>query len=365
MKAGSKLARYRLKNGKRAFDKWIVPYMKSVVYSRRLRPILSYMFTEWNCNINCHYCFQYDNDRQGMDFSTAKSSIDWLKSIGCRVVALMGGEPLLRREFILDVIRYGSRNGFFMYLPTNGFLMNRDYIDRLGKADVAAINLAVDCVKPKEGLPKALMSIRRQFEYLVAQQEKYGYLLFFNINITSKNLEDVRLLTEIAHENGIGTDYHINQAPLIEQSHYRHMDNGSKLYIMPEQYEEVDKLLDWLIMKNRKGYPMVNSVAHLEAMKDFMRHRPLKWDCRAGHNGIFIKPDGTLSPCFDMQSLEHDWGRIWAPRFSISKLDEIKAGCVENCLSTCFYTMGHYYQPREAVKWIRKHMGLGSAERLR
>lgn len=294
-----------------------------------------------------------------MSLETAISSIDWLKTIGCQAIAIMGGEPLVRKDFILKVVQYGSRNGFFVYLPTNGYLLTEDFIDKLGNADVAAINLAVDCIQPKPGLPKALMAIEPMFRYLVKNQEKYGYILFFNINITSKNIKDVKMLTEIAHDNGIATDYHINEPPhqFVDISHYEHQRDG--LYIRPEQYEEVDELLDWIIMKNRKGYTMVNSIPHLIAMKNRIRNKPTQWDCRAGYNGILIRPDGTLSPCFDLINFDHDWGRIWDPKFDEDELAEVKSKCVEHCLSTCFYTMGHYYQPSETLKWMIKHMRVG------
>jgi MoaA/NifB/PqqE/SkfB family radical SAM enzyme len=259
-----------------------------------------------------------------MSLETAVSSIEWLKTLGCRCIAIMGGEPLVRKDFILKVIRYGTQRGFFVYLPTNGYLLTRDFIDAMGQAGVAGVNLAVDCIEPKPGLPKALMAIEPQFRYLVKQQERYGYILFFNINITSGNNKDVKMLTEIAHDNKIGTDYHINEPPhgMVDVSHYKHKDEG--LYITPQQYEEVDDLLDWLIQRNRKGYTMVNSVAHLEAMKERMRGKTKRWDCRAGRNGILIRPDGTLSPCFDLITYDHDWGRIWNPKFNKKDLDKVK-----------------------------------------
>jgi len=100
-----------------------------------------------------------------------------------------------------------------MYLPTNGYLLDKPFIDEIGRAAIAAINLAVDCIAPRKGLPKALLNIEPQFRYLVERQKEYGYLVFFNINICRNNLKDVRMLTEIAHKNGIGPDYHLNAPP--------------------------------------------------------------------------------------------------------------------------------------------------------
>ncbi|MBW1709725.1 MAG: radical SAM protein [Deltaproteobacteria bacterium] len=351
---------YKSTNGLRAIRCWFIPYVFTRIHADEFRPVLCYLYTDWKCNIDCHYCFQYNNEEPGMTLETAKSSMDWLKSIGCRVIALMGGEPLVRRDFILDVIRYGASNGLFMYLPTNGYLMDKAFIDEMGKAGVAAVNLAVDCVSPRKGLPKALMSIEPQFRYLIEKQTKYGYIIFFNINICRTNLRDVKLLTEIAHQNHIGTDYHLNEPPQdrVNVDFYKH-HNDDGLSITPDQFEEVDDLLDWICEKQRQGWGMVNSIAHLQAFKDRMRGNMKTWDCRAGHNGALIRTDGTLAPCFDLMSYDYDWGRIWEPNFDKDKLEEIKKDCIPFCSSTCFYTMGHYYQTRMVYQWIRKHTVTG------
>jgi MoaA/NifB/PqqE/SkfB family radical SAM enzyme len=350
---------YKWFNGLRAISRWAIPYINSRVHAREFRPVLCYLYTEWRCNIDCHYCFQFNNDLPGMDLETAKSAVDWLKSIGCRVIPLMGGEPLLRKDFVLEVIRYGAENGFFMYLPTNGYLLDKALIDEIGRAGVSAINLAVDCVAPRKGLPKALLSIEPQFRYLVERQKEYGYLLFFNINICRTNIKDVKLLTEIAHQNKIGTDYHLNEQPqgFVSVDHYEHLDDG--LHLTPDKYNEVDELLAWLIAKQHQGWPMVNSIEHLKAFKERMRGSMRTWDCRAGHNGALIRPDGTLSPCFDLITYDHNWGRIWEPHFDEEELRAVKEKCLPLCSSTCFYTMGHYYHMRSFPQWIRKHSRVG------
>ena len=202
---------YKSQNGVRAIRRWVIPYLNSRIHLNEFRPVLCYLYTDWKCNIDCHYCFQYDNHQPGMSLETAKSAIDWLKSIGCRVLALMGGEPLIRKDFVLEVIHYANQRGFFVYLPTNGILMDRPFIDELGKAGVTAVNLAVDCIAPRKGLPKALLNIEPQFRYLVEKQKNDGYILFFNMNICRSNIKDVRILTELAHQNKIGTDYHLNE----------------------------------------------------------------------------------------------------------------------------------------------------------
>jgi len=42
---------YHANNFLRAFRRWFVPYVQSRVLSNQFRPLLSYLFTEWKCNV--------------------------------------------------------------------------------------------------------------------------------------------------------------------------------------------------------------------------------------------------------------------------------------------------------------------------
>ena len=245
---------------------WAVPFFQSRLLPGDFHPLIAYLFTEYKCNLDCHYCYSFDNHVKGMSEEVARASIDWLHSTTCRLLALMGGEVTLRPQFVHKVVYYAAKKGFWIYIPTNGRLLKPDVIDRLADAGVATFNLAVDVVDEKPGLPKALTPIRPYFEYLARKQYRYGYTVFFNINICRTNLEDVRRLTEIAREYKISTDYHINEQPLVEQPHFKHLSDNST-YFRPEDHPKVDELLDWLIEKQQAGYPMLNSVERLAEMK--------------------------------------------------------------------------------------------------
>jgi len=332
---------------------WMFPYFKSRLLPGDFHPIIAYLFTEWKCNLDCHYCWSFDNSVKGMTEDTAKRSIDWLHSTTCRVLALMGGEPLLRPNFVHKVIDYAAKKGFWVYLPTNARLLRPDVIDRLADAGVATVNFAVDAVDEKPGLPKALNPVRKNFDYLIQKQYRYGYVVFFNMNICRTNLEDIQQLTEIAHDNGISTDYHINESPMIEQPHFKHMEENST-YITAEDWPRVDALIDWLIEKNKSGYKMVNSVKRLNDMKDFLRGKVEAWNCRAGQNNVIIRVDGTLAPCFPMYSATYDWGTIGRHKFEVKQLDEMKQECQTHCFSTLNHNLGYCYDDARVIKWIWK-----------
>jgi MoaA/NifB/PqqE/SkfB family radical SAM enzyme len=338
----------------RAFRGWAVPYFQSRLLPGDFHPIIAYLFTEYKCNLSCKYCWAYDNRVKGMTEGMAREAIDWLHSTTCRVLALMGGEVLLRPSFVHKVAYYAAKKGFFTYIPTNGRLLTPDVIDRLADAGVATFNLAVDAVDVKDGLPKALNPIRPAFDYLVTKQYRYGYTVFLNINICRHNLDDVRELTEIARAARISTDYHINEPPLHEQTNFKFL-NDNPTYIRPEDYGAVDATIDWLIDKQRAGYLMANSIERLAQMKEFMRGGHAEpWNCRAGQNTVIIRVDGTLAPCFPTYNATDDWGRVGAPRFATSQLDDMKRECQLHCFSTLNHIVGYCYNDRRVIELLLK-----------
>jgi MoaA/NifB/PqqE/SkfB family radical SAM enzyme len=288
-----------------------------------------------------------------MTEDVARRSIDWLHDTGCRVLALMGGEVLLRPQFVHKVIYYAAKRGFWIYVPTNGRLMREEVIDWMGDAGVATVNLAVDSVEDRKELPKALAPILPYFMYLIKKQYVYGFSVFFNINITRINIKDVKWLTEIAHASGIATDYHINESPMLDQPHFKHHVD-SNTFITREDWPKIDELIDWLIEKNQSGYKMVNSVQRLREMKAFMRGKLQEWDCRAGQNSLIIRTNGTLAPCFPMYSATRDWGVVGNPRFDRMQLSRTKHHCQPHCFSTLNHNLSYCYRASRAIKWTLK-----------
>jgi MoaA/NifB/PqqE/SkfB family radical SAM enzyme len=330
---------------------WMFPWMKSRIYPGDFQPIIAYLFTEWKCNLDCHYCWAFDNRIKGMTEDVARRSIDWLHDTPCRVLALMGGEPLLRPQFAHKVIYYAAKKGFWPYVSTNARLLRPDVIDRLADAGMATFNFAVDVVDEKPGLPKALTPIRHYFEYLVKKQYSYGYSIFFNINITRRNLEDVKQLTEIAHEYGIATDYHINESPMMDQPDFKHMDDNDT-FITQEDWPQIDAVIDWLVEKKHQGYKMPNSAARLLEMKEFMRGKLQVWNCRAGQNTLIIRTDGTLAPCFPLYSATYDWGTVENPKFDSDQLRTMKHECQPHCFSTLNHIVAYCYNDGRVIRWL-------------
>ncbi len=377
----------------RSMKGWLFPYIRSRVLPGEFHPIIAYLFVEYKCNLDCWYCWAYNNKVKGMTEDTARQAIDWLHDRGCRVLALMGGEPLLRPQFAHKVVYYAAKKGFWIYIGTNARLLRSDVADRLSDAGASVFNVALDAWDENPWLPKALVPIEPYLERLLRKQHVYGYMVFLNINICRNNTEDVRQLTDWAHAHRIATDYHINETPMLEQDeHFKHLFENPT-YIRPEDWRRTDELIDWLIEKNRAGYQMVNSMQRLKEIKAFMRMvgdesdlrqfgwqgdgsgangtaekqlarmpgivRDLsgnlhfaEWNCRAGQNSVVVRTDGTVAPCFPMYSSDFDWGNIDEPKFAPLQLAEMKKSCQRHCFSTLNHNFAYCYDDARVIKFV-------------
>jgi MoaA/NifB/PqqE/SkfB family radical SAM enzyme len=378
----------------RAMRGWLFPYIRSRVLPGDFHPMVAYLFAEYKCNLDCWYCWAFNNKVKGMTEDTARQAIDWLYENGCRVLALMGGETLLRPQFVHKVVYYAAKKGFWIYIATNARLLRPEVADRLGDAGVAVFNIAVDAWDEKPGLPKALVPIESHLAHLLRKQYVYGYMVFLNINICRNNIEDVKQLTEYARAHRTATDYHINETPMLEQDdHFKHLlDNPT--YIRPQDWRQVDELIDWLIAKKKAGYRMVNSVPRLAEMKAFMRmagnSRDLKtlgwcgggdgqtneatlnqirsmpgivqdadgevrfaeWNCRAGQSNVVVRTDGTVAPCFPMYPSAFDWGNLDEAKFDHVQLTAMKKQCQRHCFSTLNHNLAYYYNDAWVIKFV-------------
>ena len=94
-------------------------------------------------------------------------------------------------------------------------------------------------------------------------------------------------------------------------------------------------------------------------MRDFMRGKLQEWSCRAGHNNVIIRTDGTLAPCFPMYTATYDWGVVGKHKFETPQLDEMKKSCEPHCFSTLNHNLAYCYDATRVLKWMGKQAAHG------
>jgi sulfatase maturation enzyme AslB (radical SAM superfamily) len=56
----------------RAMRGWLFPYIRSRVLPGDFHPMVAYLFVEYKCNLDCWYCWAFNNKVKGMTEDTAR-----------------------------------------------------------------------------------------------------------------------------------------------------------------------------------------------------------------------------------------------------------------------------------------------------
>ena len=101
------------------------------------------------CNLKCLHCGSSAGGARGAELSTgeALALCEDLKRSGARGVALMGGEPQLRRDF-WEIAAHARAQGLELSVITNGTVSGEDTFSRLNALSPRAVAVSVDAADP-------------------------------------------------------------------------------------------------------------------------------------------------------------------------------------------------------------------------
>lgn len=111
--------------------------------------VASYTITR-ECNLRCLHCHVSARTPMSNELSLkeAMQAIDEMVDLGTKAIIFSGGEPLLRKEFVLALSEYCVDAGIIPAMLTNGVLLNSKVAWELKEAGILAVGLPIDSVNP-------------------------------------------------------------------------------------------------------------------------------------------------------------------------------------------------------------------------
>lgn len=145
------------------------------------------------CNFKCPWCFSDAKEPLDDELSLKEACkiVDQLISCGLKTMALTGGEPLLRKDFCLGLLRHLKKNKIYAKLFTNGSLLDEEII----KGISGIVNEVQISVYAKTFWPRA--------KAILKQLKKYNIRAVMRITLTSKNYSQLKGLVKLAEESGV------------------------------------------------------------------------------------------------------------------------------------------------------------------
>ncbi len=297
------------------------------------------------CNHACVHCSARGGEKRNDELTTSEFKakvLDAGHELGVKAVVLSGGEPLMRKEALLELALHCTATlGMTCYVVTNASFITRETAIELKEANVRKVWVSMYASKPEiheavTGIPTSWEATMRGISVLLDEGVNTG----FNTVVMQHNYKDLPNLVELAKKIGIdpGSESTPNAEPAISVFRIspagRGRDNFRQLRLTPEQRSEFAVAM----RKAAKREGMVVLPAGWAATRAFPElltenlKKPICGSvehCPAGRVKLYVNPVGDVYPCAPLADYflragnvrEQELKEIWtkAPVFQLCR----------------------------------------------
>ena len=234
------------------------------------------------CNLRCKGCWSAE---YGHKFNLSLEEMDSIVSqgvaLGTHLYMFTGGEPLIRKNDILELCRKHKNCTFLAY--TNATLIDQKFCDDMKEVGNLALALSIEGSEETNDFRRGEGAYETSIKALDLLK-KNGCLYGISVCYTSKNIDEVTSdsFLDLMVEKGAKFGLYFNYMPVGT-------DAVEELIPTPEQRTY---MYNWLrkVRNSKTGKPMF--------VMDFQNDGEYVGGCIAGgRNYIHIKSAGDMEPC--------------------------------------------------------------------
>gem|GEM_PF-2399012 len=170
------------------------------------------------CNLKCKMCSHPTNPRPitTMSFENFKTIIDKLLKTNIRNLFLNMGEPFMNKSLFM-MISYAKRNGFSVFISTNGQLLNESHMANCIKSGLDMIKFSIEGYTPE-----TYHSIRigGSFDQIVHNVKKMK-----EMRDSAGTLPRIRISTILMKDNRDIVDFVKSWGPFCDEIEYTTITN--------------------------------------------------------------------------------------------------------------------------------------------
>ena len=270
--------------------------------------IVSFAVTK-ACNLRCLHCHADASEAfpNELTLKEATQAIDELATLGTEALIFSGGEPLLRKKFVLQLATYCTDVGIMPAMLTNGVLINHKVVYELKEAGILAVGIPLD--SPDAELHDKLRNVPGTFDKALrgirACLDMDLKVIVTTMALRSNFVTVPRMIDFISN---IGVDQ-VAIYDLVPNGRGKEMMDEMMLQ---EQREQVIRYLQRMQEKKEMAflfsgglplYPEIAATMHKTngtrapdlLLKQFWIHAPV--GCPAGITYFSLRPNGDVYPC--------------------------------------------------------------------
>lgn len=272
-------------------------YTQTWVRRRRIPLYVGFFITQ-RCNLKCVYCFP-DSPKRQKEEEFSKQEIfrivDELYKLGTRYITILGGEPLMRKDF-REIVDYMTGKRIIVETGTNGYFTKHN-LPSLKKLSLLCHSIDGD----EEGHDRnrgkgSFKKIIESLELCCANKIPIQLRAVF----TKNNVHSLEYLLKLAQEyktslglseqavlEGKGSEYSMTQRELKEfwQRVKKYKQSG---YPVDKSFMLLDKIIN---------YPPEFPVDKIFTDSDALPHAYEYSRCNLSQGYMFLDSDGMVYPC--------------------------------------------------------------------
>ncbi len=299
------------------------------------------------CDQACRHCGPRAGKARPDELTTEECLrlVDELARAGVGEVALIGGEPYLRNDFVL-IIRAIREAGMTCILTTGGYGLTRARASAMVEAGISSVSVSIDGLAEHHDF---LRNRKRSWDHAM-QALRYmrdaGARIAVNTQINALTWRDLPALLELIAPLGIhGWQVQTTVAHGNAADH-------PEILIQPYEYIELFELLSTLVDRCEElgvRFLAANTLGFFGPYDHKLRRHQNAHGhylgCQAGKSTVAIESDGAIKTCPSLggeRSIggywrEHGFDRIWAdaPQMQYTRvrtIDDLWGFC-----RTCYY----------------------------
>jgi len=218
-------------------------------------------------------------------------------------IEISGGEPLLRKDLVFDLIKNLKKTFNKVSLNSNGLLLDKQTVNELKNSGLDAVKLSLYSLD--SAIHNHLRGHDEAFkcaETAVKTINEAGLELEIGLLLTSKNIRQAPDL--IQYLQSLSNTSIIIQ-PLdekVESDESKDMTTNSVQSELWPSEDDVSFFFDWLTANSKS---IKNSPTNLNAIHEYYLNpeRVLNYRCFAGQRNLIVYPNGDSSFCFKRKSI--------------------------------------------------------------
>lgn len=287
-------------------------------------PLRYFFELTYLCNLNCSYCY-VDEERNKDELTTQ----EWFNIIDqipfYSFVTLVGGEPLLRKDFIPILERTAQKTFGKLNVVTNGILINNEIIDAFIKTKMMLLSVSLDGYGETHDKNRGKAGI---FDRIIANldnlnKKKNRPMVDIKTIVLENNLDDLPKLYRLCNEMGFDffsisflRNNNLKQNSVLHETSTEEINEfyikkyPIKPYFDMEHFKEVWREIDQLSKKLKvrvRFAPKFSGVNILNQIEEFFSYdvdKPIQEiyePCLYPFSNMMINPQGDVYPCLSLK----------------------------------------------------------------